>query len=353
MRPGLLVLSLCLIAPLTAAAQRTCVEDVLCVYTRQGNNEVTFFVESEYEHPVRLFLIIHSVNMRSDKELPYSAIYEPGTTTQAVTLTQYRQDEGVSWKYRFIWRPAPLSAGDDAPSVRSSDLTCDQDRMCILTERIDERVLFRAINLTDYTMSVEFKPGQFENLRADIALPVTKVVPPQDSVLMVQTYISNPTQRYRYTFNYPYREGAAGQRHSLEAGYLVPHTIPDRPVRKRDSPQADERHNVYWYVPDGATVRVAREGRVLEILEGTQDGEPAYSVKIQHDDGSQAVYSYFDQVAVAEDSLVTAGTLLGHAPRFVMMTVRILRSDMTYVSIPIRFYQKDGSLRALRNGEVY
>ncbi|NNE70738.1 MAG: hypothetical protein HKN29_10305, partial [Rhodothermales bacterium] len=86
---------------------------------------------------------------------------------------------------------------------------------------------------------------------------------------------------------------------------------------------------------------------------GTQNGEPAYAVTVQHEEGSQAVYSWLDQVAVAEDSLVTAGSLLGHAPQFVMMTVRILKADMTYVSFPIRFYQRDGSLRALRSGEIY
>ena len=341
MRSGLLGLVLILSLPLAAAAQRTCVEGVVCVYTREGNNEISFFVESTHDETIRVTLLVDHLNMVADQDLPHSRLYEPGTTTRALTLTKFPQHQGVSLKWRFYWQPAS-----------GSDLSCAEQIVCVLSERIENRVVFQALNLTDHTLSVQFRPT-LENLRTNVPLPATRIVAPQDSVTLIHTWIVDPFQRFRFSFRYPWRYGAVGERHALDAAYLLPHAVPDLPVRKGRSDRPDERNGVYWYAPDGASVRAARQGRVIDIRPSTQEGDTVYTVRIQHEEGSLGLYRYLDSVAVAPDSLITAGSVLGFAPKFVMLTIQILKPDFTYVSVPIRFYLRDGSIRALKNGEVF
>ncbi|MBO6575054.1 MAG: M23 family metallopeptidase [Rhodothermales bacterium] len=342
MRTAPLMIILALAGAQIASAQRSCVENTVCVFARDGQDEITIWVESRLDEAQRVILMPRLLNLVSDRDLPYSAVYEPGTTTKALTLRRLRQNEYVNYELKYYTLPDYLG-----------EMQCSDETACVLARKMDDKVLFYGMNLTDKVISLQFRPTQFENLYADQALPLWKVVPPADTVLLVETYIPRPMEPHNYRFTYRWYNGAIGERHSLDAAYLLPHAVPERPVRKGRSERADERNGVYWYVPDGARVRASRGGIVLGTHQSRQDTGDVYSVTVQHEDGSQAVYRYLDRVDVAVDSTLSTGAILGHAPQFVMLTVQILKPDLSLASVPIRFHMRDGSVRGLRNGEIY
>jgi murein DD-endopeptidase MepM/ murein hydrolase activator NlpD len=182
-------------------------------------------------------------------------------------------------------------------------------------------------NLLAGPLTVSIDWTDRDNMRADPALPLRRVVPALAETAVLDVTHEDRTRPARYSVSIHALPGSPAARHSLAARYRVPFEAGtewrvDQGFHGRYShnhPQS--RFALDFGVPVGTPVLAAREGVVMQVQDdyrgNGQDLEGfahrANFVRILHDDGTMAMYAHLEYygVGVKPGQRVAVGTLLG------------------------------------------
>ncbi|MFZ6654838.1 M23 family metallopeptidase [Undibacterium sp. TJN19] len=167
------------------------------------------------------------------------------------------------------------------------------------------------LSLTPVTVSLHLTNSS--NLSSNRVWPVKEVIPPGQTVEMVEVYAVDKYFGYTFDFTHQVTPGDPQAHHDAGTSYLIPFTAnqsfqilqsADGPIFSHNT--AATRYAVDIVMPIGTTVVAARSGAVLGIVQHFEDNgkaEPAYFdranyVRILHDDGSWADYFHLKQNSV-------------------------------------------------------
>lgn len=160
------------------------------------------------------------------------------------------------------------------------------------------------------SVTLDLKPGTTDNVRPDVALPHTAVVPPQSELVLARLSPLNPEKSMRYGCNFFWQLGDFTTQHDCPENYRLPFAAGVRayaavPDRKNSHPTM--RHSVQFYLPAGAKVLAARKGIVVRV-KNDED------IDVLQDDATIATYSHLERVASGIDAgkRVAAGDMLGN-----------------------------------------
>jgi hypothetical protein len=228
-------------------------------------------------------------------------------------------------------RPPPPAPADDeefpmsAPEVDDAE---DEGRLFTLRgEEIDGGKRYFVRNLLGGPLLVRADWTERENMVADPALPLRRVVPALGEVELVSLRHDDRTRPARFRLEYSAVPGSPNARHSLAARYRVPFAAGvdwhvGQGFHGRYSHQHPvSRHAVDFTVPVGTPVLAAREGVVMQVQDDWRGSgkdlqgfaHRANFVRILHDDGTMAMYAHLEYygVGVKPGQRVAAGDLLG------------------------------------------
>lgn len=228
-------------------------------------------------------------------------------------------------------RPPPPAPADDEEFPMSSaevDDAEDEGRLYTLRgEEIDGGTRYVVRNLLAGPLLVRADWTERENMLAEPALPLRRVVPALADVELVSLRHDDRTRPARFRLEYSAVPGSPNARHSLAARYRVPFAADvdwhvGQGFHGRWSHQHPaSRYAVDFTVPVGTPVLAAREGVVMQVqddwrgsgrdLEGF--AHRANFVRVLHDDGTMAMYAHLEYygVGVKPGQRVAAGDLLG------------------------------------------
>jgi murein DD-endopeptidase MepM/ murein hydrolase activator NlpD len=194
-------------------------------------------------------------------------------------------------------------------------------------EDIDGGRRYLVTNLLAGPLAVSIDWTERDNMRADPALPLRRVIPALAETAVLDITHADRTRPARYSVSIHALPGSPRARHSLAARYRVPFEPGtgwrvDQGFQGRYSHQhRQSRYALDFGVPVGTPVLAAREGVVMQVQDdyrgNGQDLEGfahrANFVRILHDDGTMAMYAHLEYygVGVKPGQRVAVGTLLG------------------------------------------
>lgn len=160
------------------------------------------------------------------------------------------------------------------------------------------------------SVTLDLKPGTTDNVRPDVALPHTAVVPPQSELVLARLSPLDPEKSMRYGCNFFWQLGDFTTQHDCPENYRFPFAAGVRAyaaVPDRKNSQPTMRHSVQFSLPAGAKVLAARQGMVVRV-KNNED------IEVLHDDATIATYSNLEHVAkgISAGKRVAAGDLLGN-----------------------------------------
>ena len=228
-------------------------------------------------------------------------------------------------------RPLPPAPADDEEfpmSPAEVDDAEDEGRLyTIRGEPIDGGTRYVVRNLLAGPLQVRADWTERENMVADPALPLRRVVPALAEVELVSLRHDDRTRPARFRLEYAAVPGSPSARHSLAARYRVPFAADvDWHVGQGFHGRFSHQHPVSRYaldftVPVGTPVLAAREGVVMQVQDDWRGSgrdlqgfaHRANFVRILHEDGTMAMYAHLEYygVGVKPGQRVAAGDLLG------------------------------------------
>jgi murein DD-endopeptidase MepM/ murein hydrolase activator NlpD len=228
-------------------------------------------------------------------------------------------------------RPPPPTPADDEEfpmSPTEVDDAEDEGRLFTLrSEQIDGGTRYLVRNLLAGPLLVRADWTERDNMVADPALPLRRVVPALGEVVLVSLRHDDRTLPARFRLEYSAVPGSPNARHSLAARYRVPFAADvDWHVGQGFHGRYSHQHPVSRYavdfsVPVGTPVLAAREGVVMQVQDDWRGSgrdlqgfaHRANFVRILHDDGTMAMYAHLEYygVGVKPGQRVAAGDLLG------------------------------------------
>jgi murein DD-endopeptidase MepM/ murein hydrolase activator NlpD len=167
------------------------------------------------------------------------------------------------------------------------------------------------------SVTLDLKPGTTDNVRPDVALPHTAVVPPQSELVLARLSPPDPEKSMRYGCKFFWQLGDFTTLHDCPENYRFPFAARVRayaavPDRKNSHPAM--RHSVQFSLPAGATVLAARKGIVVRV-KNNED------IDVLHDDATIATYRHLEHIAkvIIAGKRVAAGDVLGSVGKSEML----------------------------------
>jgi murein DD-endopeptidase MepM/ murein hydrolase activator NlpD len=204
------------------------------------------------------------------------------------------------------------------------DRDCD-DGLCIEVERRDDGAAFFALNPLDAPATIEFGFPTFENMNSSRSFPLRTVVHPhsRQSLLTIRSVESSRATRWRWQWSWT--TGVLHADHDDSVRYRVPWSSPQhfkvgQAVGGSFTHTGKARFAFDFRMPVGTTVRAARDGTVVRVVEhfdagGTEERfkKRANAIFILHADGTIARYLHLQhQGALVETGdPVQAGDPIG------------------------------------------
>ena len=201
---------------------------------------------------------------------------------------------------------------------------CDDD-LCIEVERLDDGAKFFAVSRRDGPATIEFDFPVFVNMNSSTELPLRTVVPARSRQSLLTIHSTNPARSGRWRWRWSWTTGVLHADHDSSARYLIPWSSSQRykvgkGIGGSGSHTGKASYAFDFRLPSGTTVRAARAGAVVRVVEHFVEGGPeerfkkrANTVFILHSDGTIARYLHLQpQGALVElgDS-VRAGDPIG------------------------------------------
>ena len=231
----------------------------------------------------------------------------------------------------------------------------------IIEKKQKTGVNISAKNLTNWPITLRLT-AELSNLRSNLPLPLSMVVPPNSTRSLVKFRAPN-SEAWKYSYNYDWRHGDYRVRPTNNTRYRLPFDGKYKVIQGANgafSHTGELANSIDFGLPTGTPVLAAREGYVVEAIEHFTEGGPdralflkANRVLIAHQDGTIAEYFHFrpEGVAVEEGQRVTAGELLGYSgntgfsdgPHLHIGLFKPSRDAKTRVSLPMEFRHSEGS----------
>jgi murein DD-endopeptidase MepM/ murein hydrolase activator NlpD len=229
-----------------------------------------------------------------------------------------------------------------------------------------------AVNRGYAPVSVIFdlNPHSAENIKSDVSLPHTAVIPPQTEKVLARLFPIDAGKRMSYSFRYVWQLGDLTTRHQCREHYRFP--FPDNVRASAQIPdQRDtdpsKRYAVQFSLPVESKVLAARNGVVVRVKNNND-------LDILQDDSTIASYNHLGKVekGILAGKHVSAGEVLGVAGKsenpgkaYMQITVwrpELLSSDSLLkdavanfqpISFPLEFCSDPQNCRVLtRNQQV-
>lgn len=161
------------------------------------------------------------------------------------------------------------------------------------------------------SVSVNFDSILTENIRTDVSVPLTTVVPPLSETVLVRLFPSDERQPTRYSWVSSWRLGDMATSHHCPEHYRFPFADNVRAFAsvadKRDS-DPYTRHAVIFSMPAETKVLAVRRGIVVKINKNND-------LDVLHDDATIATYNHLGKTdkGIFVGKAVSAGDTLGIA----------------------------------------
>lgn len=237
--------------------------------------------------------------------------------------------------------------------------------------RAESRILAVNRGHAPVTVTFDLSADRTRNVRSDVQLPHTAVIPPRSERVLARLTALNGRVEMLYGCSYAWQLGDINSRHHSPDRYRFPFAKNVRAFASvPDKQEADPsiRHSVLFSLPVDSKVLAARSGIVV-LVKTNND------IDVLHDDSTIATYRHLGNVdnGVYEGKHVSAGDVLGVAAKseqpgksFVQITVwrpEILSRDTVLqqkaesrvqkVSFPLEFCDGSNDCRVLtRNQQV-
>src|ERR1019366_9442492 len=163
-------------------------------------------------------------------------------------------------------------------------------------------------NSTPCDVTVTIKLADIENGRSDAASPWTKTLHPKSTLTAFRLTSNNSLEPLKYKYTWDWRYGTPDAIHDDSNNYLLPFDQRVLQESLNGLPQNQDGSS-RWCLPIGAAIRVAREGKVLEVSSHTSPTQ----IVIKHGDGTIGSYRGFADITVKPGQKVKRGDNLGEA----------------------------------------
>ncbi|MRR58789.1 MAG: M23 family metallopeptidase [Deltaproteobacteria bacterium] len=163
------------------------------------------------------------------------------------------------------------------------------------------------------SVTFDFQPDATENIKPDISLPHSAVIPPQSQVVLARLAPLDARKGMKYGCRYTWQLGDATTRHHCPEHYRFPFSDNVRAFAFVPDPRQSDplsRYSVQFSLPASSKVLAARSGMVVRVKNNND-------IDILHADATIATYSHLGKVApgVTAGTRVSAGDMLGVAGR--------------------------------------
>jgi len=261
----------------------------------------------------------------------------------------------------------PVHAQDDDPM-----------RVRITTKKKDGNVVeLYAVNPAPFPQTVKLDFTELNNFRADIPLPIERVVKanmPRTKWLTLTPYTTKRSSAFNYHADY-HRGDIHNTRHDNSVTYRLPyahgstHEVGQGYGGVRTHSRPGRTKAIDFTMPVGTRIHAARSGVVIDIKEDSSSGgndiafiKSANYVNICHNDGTFATYSHLQKngASVRVGKRVNAGDPIGFsgntgwssAPHL-HFEVFFPRDDGKVDSIATRFLLESGPVDRLVERQKY
>jgi murein DD-endopeptidase MepM/ murein hydrolase activator NlpD len=285
------------------------------------------------------------------------------------------RSEYFTFRAHYSRRPAArlLSILFSSLILSTALAECDEEIICIDEEVIDDQILVRAENLSDFPLTYSLRlRGQGK--KDDDSGTVTRTLDARESHLVMT--IDNPQQKSAENFRYKYdwTIGSKNAVHDDEYVYQLPYGNGKsyRVIQgygSRFSHTGLEQFAIDFRMDEGTPVHAARGGVVARTVESNSIGcwragcgAHANFVVVLHDDGTTGEYYHLlkdgalvdvgDRVFPGQKIALSGNT--GHTtiPHLHFAVYRAIEWGRTQ-SVPVRFATADGLIERPRRGGRY
>jgi murein DD-endopeptidase MepM/ murein hydrolase activator NlpD len=214
-----------------------------------------------------------------------------------------------------------------------------------------------------------------ENLTPSVSVPLQVVLAPQQTTAaLVMLQPTNPAKPWHYSYASYFSWGSPLARQATNQIYRLPFApgFSFRVVQGNDgtfSHRGEDRFAVDFDMPEGTPVLAARDGLVVLVRDGFDNGaaDPAYKKRanmifVRHSDATIGEYVHLLKggTKVRIGSTVRAGQVIAlsgnsgytQGPHLHFMVFRA-KDSKAGESLPIRFVTKEGPDLALEEGKSY
>lgn len=213
-----------------------------------------------------------------------------------------------------------------------------------------------------------------KNMRADVPLPLTVVVPDNKRVRLLSFMRINPGKQDNYNYTFWTRHGSRDARHNDAYLYHLPYADGaawrvSQGFNGSFSHQENGGFKVDFTMPEGTPIHAAREGMVVAVQmsgilrsDDRQYATEGNTVYVQHDDGTVALYVHFafGSIFAQAGRRVMRGDVLGLSGNTGFSTgphlhfeVGYPKDGRTWQTVPVRFSSGRGEVTAPLKGERY
>jgi murein DD-endopeptidase MepM/ murein hydrolase activator NlpD len=250
---------------------------------------------------------------------------------------------------------------------------CREDMICIDATRDGSIVTLEARNLSNVPLTYTVR-ARARDMVVDGPRTVTRTLPPMGSDTAISLRDSNSRQQGNVRYSFDWAVGDKEARHDDSYLYALPFAEGSdvrvlQGYNSRLSHTGLEEFAVDFDLPEGSTVRAAREGVVAAIEESNhigcfQNGCGKYAnyIVVLHNDGTTGEYLHLQQngALVEVGDMVERGQKIGlsgntgHStmPHLHFAVYRPVAWGSTQ-SIPVRFQGADGIIERPRRGTRY
>lgn len=339
----------------------SCETDGVCLTIEKADDKVELFVNNINTFPVKVWLDVDLENMRASRNLPDTAIFQPGSRTKVVSL--FVQDRAKKSRFNpaIKWR-----------KVNDYWQNCIENYLCIQVELKDDVFTFFMLNTIEAPLTISFENKGFKNLKPSVTFPHAQSCAAKKRCTLFTARLIEDFGGWHYPHSIQAKRGFLNVSHDDSFVYRLPYQLSTR-RRVGQGYNGEFSHRgeyaIDWNMPVGTPVYAARGGKVIEVVDHYTSGgvrkayrEHSNNIKILHDDRSVGAYVHLQNngsfVKVGESVVqgqkigLSGNTGYSSGPHL-HFEVYSINEFLEEVNFPIKFEVGDSAPRELEEGKAY